>query len=120
MNLQQFVESSLKEIITGVSRAQEHCATLSSEALINPPVMYGADDGPKGKHYATRGDWNLVQFVEFDVAVTADTASETKGGGGIKVYGLLSADGGASVVDKSSVVSRLKFTVPLALPKSSR
>ena len=119
MNLQDFVESSLKEIIAGVSRAQEHARTVNKEALINPRVMYGADNGPKGKHYATPGDWNLVQFVEFDVAVTADSASETKGSGGIKVYGLLSADGGASVVDKSSVVSRLKFTVPLALPKRS-
>jgi hypothetical protein len=119
MTLHQFVETSLKEIISGVRGAQDFAKTVSDGARINPPVMYSADSGPKGKHYATPGDANLVQFVDFDVAVTIDSATEAKGGGGIKVYGLLSAEGGGSSSDRNSTVSRIKFSVPVALPKTA-
>lgn len=121
MNLEEFVETSLKQIIAGVRKAQ--AATRLSgkhppEAdVINPAVMYGADPAPKGKYFATVGR-NLVHFVDFDVAVTTDSATEAKGGLSLKVAGI-GLGGGGSASDRDTVVSRIKFQVPIVLPQST-
>lgn len=120
MNLEEFVETSLKQILAGVRKAQEATRLPGkhpSEAdIINPAVMYGADAGPKDKHYATVGR-NLVHFVDFDVAVTTDSSSEAKGDLSLKVAGI-GFSGGAGGSDHDSVVSRIKFQVPITLPRS--
>lgn len=121
MDLEEFVSTTLTQIINGVKRAQEATRITGkhpSEAdLVNPAVMYSADVAPKGKHFATTGR-NLVHFVSFDVAVTADSTSDGKGGLSLKVAGLgFDAGGGGSTRD--SVVSRIKFEVPIALPQTA-
>jgi hypothetical protein len=120
MNLEEFVEASLRQIIDGVRKAQEATRIEgkhpSDADLVNPKVMYSADSAPKGKHFATQGR-NLVHFVSFDVAVTSDSAADAKGGFSIKVAGIgFNAGGGGS--ERDTVVSRIKFEVPLALPQS--
>lgn len=121
MNLAEFVEASLTQIITGVRRAQDTTRLVSkspSEAdLINPSIMYAADSAPKGKHFATQSR-NLVHFVSFDVAVTTDSSSDAKGGISIKVAGIgLDASGGGTT--KDTVVSHIKFEVPITYPQPS-
>lgn len=120
MNLEEFIETSLKQIIGGVKKAQEATRLPGkhpSEAdVINPAVMYGADSAHKGKYFATVGR-NLVHFVDFDVAVTTDSATEAKGGLSIKVVGI-GVGGGGSTSDRDTVVSRIKFQVPIMLPQS--
>jgi len=121
MNLEEFVSTSLEQIVNGVKRAQETTrlkGKCSFEAnLVNPAVMYSADMAPKGAYFAT-SDRNLVHFVSFDVAVTADSAVEGRGGISLKVAGLGFEAGGTGLT-KDSVVSRIKFEVPIALPKST-
>ncbi len=120
MNLEDFVDTSLRQIIAGVKKAQKATRLPGkhpSEAdVINPVVMYGADPAPKGKYFATV-DRNLVHFVDFDVAVTTDSTSEVKGGLSLRVAGI-GFGGGGGVSDKDSVVSRIKFQVPILLPQS--
>jgi hypothetical protein len=121
MNLEDFVEATLCQIIGGVEKAQ--VATRLPERhhteadLVNPRVMYGADSAPKGKYFA-RQDRNLVHFVSFDVAVTSEQSVEGKGGFSIKVAGV-GFNAGAGGADRDTVVSRVKFEVPLALPQTS-
>jgi hypothetical protein len=83
MNLEEFIESTLSQIISGVRKAQKATrlpGKHASEAdVINPPIMYDADSAPKGKYFATTGR-NLVHFVDFDVAVTTDSSTDAKGG----------------------------------------
>lgn len=121
MNLEEFVESSLRQIISGVRKAQEATRLPGkhpTEAdVVNPAVMYGADPAPKGKYFATIGR-NLVHFVDFDVAVTTDSMSEAKGNLSLKVAGI-GIGGGGGVSDQDSVVSRIKFQVPIVLPQSA-
>jgi len=121
MNLEEFVKVSLEQIISGVKKAQESTKLPdkhSSEAdLINPAIMYSADSAPKGKYFATM-QRNLVHFVEFDVAVSADNTTEAKGGFSLKVAGLGGVEAGAGGSETSSSISRVKFSVPLQLPKS--
>lgn len=120
MNVEEFVDTSLRQIIAGVKKAQEVTRLPDkhpSEAdVVNPKLMYGADPAPKGKYFATN-DRNLVHFVDFDVAVTTDSTSEGKAGLSLKVAGIgLGVGGGGS--DRDSVVSRIKFQVPIVLPRS--
>jgi len=120
MKLDEFVETSLIEIIEGVKKAQKATKESNKTGIevnhINPDVMYSADSAPKGKFYAT-SDRNLVHFVDFDVAVTVDTGTAVKGGAGLRVAGI---GVGADVQESSQniVVSRIKFQVPIILPKS--
>jgi hypothetical protein len=121
MNLEEFVEASLTQIINGVRKAQVATRIPGkhpTEAdLINPAIMYSADPAPKGKHFATVGR-NLVHFVSFDVAVTTDSATEAKGGLSIKVAGI-GFDAGGGGAAKDTVVSHIKFEVPITLPQTS-
>ena len=121
MNLEDFVDSSLRQIISGVKKAQEATRLPGkhpTEAdVVNPPVMYNADPAPKGKYFATVGR-NIVHFVDFDVAVTTDSTSEAKADLSLKVVGI-GIGGGGGVSDTDSVVSRIKFQVPIVLPQSA-
>ena len=121
MNLEQFIQSTLAEIIAGVKGAQVETRLSgkhhTESDLINPRIMYGADAAPKGKYFA-RQDRNLVHFVSFDVAVTSEQSAEAKGGFSIRVAGI-GANAGAGGSERDTVVSRIKFEVPIALPQSS-
>ena len=119
MELDTFIEESLKQIIQGVKKAQVATSPPNKNprefAHINPDIMYSADNAPKGKYYASVYK-DLVLFVEFDVAVTTDYKDEAKGGLGIKVFGIGIGAGGSSA-EGGSTVSRIKFQVPVRLPK---
>jgi hypothetical protein len=120
MTLDQFVETSIRQIIESVKRAQVATRLqnkhISEADVINPGVMYDADYAPKGKYFSTITR-NLVHFVDFDVAVTTDSKDEDKSGLSLKVMGI-GFDMGDSTLDRSSVVSRIKFQVPILLPRS--
>ena len=120
MNLEEFVDTSLRQIIAGVKKAQEGTRLPgkhpSNADVVNPKIMYDADPAPKGKYFATV-DRNLLHFVDFDVAVTTDSTSEAKGDLALKVAGI-GIGGGGGVSDRDSVVSRIKFQVPIVLPRS--
>ena len=69
MNLEEFVDTSLRQIIAGVKKAQEGTRLPgkhpSNADVVNPKIMYDADPAPKGKYFATV-DRNLLHFVDFD------------------------------------------------------
>ena len=77
--------------------------------------MYSGDSAPKGKYHATVSR-NPVHFVDFDIAVSAGTTKEAKGGAEIKVA-VISANAGGGISNTNSVVSRIKFQVPTTLPR---
>jgi len=121
VSLDQFIEETLSAILRGVSNAQKLDEAKETapedDTLVNPDIMYGADSGPKGKNYATIGR-NLVHMVDFDVAVTTSekTAAEGKAGVFVAVLGL-GVKG--EISEQGGVVSRIKFQVPIALPKTA-
>lgn len=121
MNLEEFVETCLMQIVSGVKKAQaatRRDGRHHSEAdLVNPSIMYSADSAPKGKFFATV-ERNLVHLVEFDVALTTVSSSDAGGGVNLAVAGI-GLKAGASGRDEETAVSRVKFSVPIALPRSS-
>ena len=50
--------------------------------------------------------------------VTVDTTADAKGGLNLKVAGIGGFEAGGGKTDRESVVSRIKFQVPIQLPKS--
>lgn len=121
MDLAEFVEMSLVQIINGVSRAQKATRLsgrdISEADIINPAIMDRAENAPKGKYYITIYN-NLVLFVDFDVAVTTESTLGASGGGRIRVLGVgVGAEG--STQSKDVTASRIKFQVPISLPRSA-
>jgi hypothetical protein len=111
MELEEFVKSTLVEVVRGVTSAQEEMR--GSGARVNPHMRaiskehsIGQPEGFGGQH---------VDYMNFDIAVTVQSEQEAKGGGGIKVMGLgVGVD--ASTGSSTSNVSRISFKVPLMFP----
>jgi hypothetical protein len=98
MELQDFIAETLKQIISGVRRAQESAIEL------------GAKINPRG------GAMVEMRNVHFDVAVSTSEGTDTKGG----IVVLVGPVGSVGSEDQSDVASsarsRIKFSVPLKLP----
>ena len=100
MELEEFVKTSLIQIMRGVKTAQHEWAVdMHGGGVINP--SFGDADLP-----------NRVQEVKFDVAVTTSSRNEVGGGGGIKVWAA-DLSGKATHNSENSSVSRIAFTVPI-------
>ncbi len=101
MELREFVERSLAEIIQGVAAAQQEVSKgARSNGSINPKALM-------------RG--NELVSVQFDVAVTAVEGGAA--GGGISVLGgIVSIGGQAKSETRAESISRIKFDVPVWLP----
>jgi len=92
MNIKDFVSETLKEIASGVKEAQkDNCVVV---------VRYAS---------------GTIREVEFDIAVTAVEETGTSGKVGISVWSIGAGMSGKTE-SSSSVVSRIKFGVPLQLP----
>lgn len=114
MELDVFISESLKAIIKGVKEVQEFAR--ENGARINPHleqdvlkknvpyVFYEGEDGIRA-----------ITTVDFDVAVTLANEREKEGKGGINVLAM-SIGGSLSDKDVNQTVSRIKFSVNVALP----
>lgn len=112
IKLEDFVSEALKEIINGVTTAQNHAA--AKNARVNPAGLnYRTDQGVVKLWDHETGE--IAQEVHFDVAVTVTEGTETKGGMGIFVGAFGMGSHGQSEKEKS-VVSRISFDVPIILP----
>ena len=116
MELQHFVTEALKQVVGGVKDAQAACAET------------GADINPQGLSFMPNkigeGRWDsrtdiFAEFVEFDVAVTADQGESAKAGIGI-VVGVVSLGSVRATDSKNASMSRIKFRVPVILPPGGR
>jgi len=105
IQLKEFVQSTLVEIVEGVRAAQVEAekigANINPTQLENVTAMHGKN-------------WNVAQTVEFDVAVSASDEGSSKGGIGVFVAGV-----GLGVQHKTaeltSALSRIRFSVPILL-----
>jgi hypothetical protein len=115
MKLQEFVNETLREIIAGVKQAQAYA--VDNGALVNPRDYSGCQEEKPFANVPVGEGWERtpIKEIDFDVAVTSTDTAETQAGAGVFVAAL-----GFGVRDKSdtvnSCVSRIKFSVPLALP----
>jgi len=113
MELDEFVRTTLQQILKGVREAQKtDDGKPDTKRGIISPFIGGA--GAKGKYFMSNGGY-LVHMVEFDVAVTTESGDNVSGGGKISVLGFGVGSAG-SVSSKDTMASRIKFEVPISLP----
>ena len=111
MDLKQFVSMSLEQIMAGVADAQK--AAHGGE--VNPNIWMNQGDAAKLKILqADSGNW--IHMVDFDIAVTVGESTGTQGGVGLVVGPVALGSKGQSSAESSSV-SRIRFQVPISLPK---
>lgn len=109
MELKDFVKTTLVEIAEGVKEAQD--ATTEMGAAINPSAMY--DNLAKG---TMLHDGVPIQEIEFDVAVVAREEADVTPGGGISIV-VLKAEVNGKFAYENTAVNRIRFHVPIALPR---
>jgi hypothetical protein len=106
--LDEFISATLVGIQRGVQRAiEERSKEGQTGGVINPVFGKSVEAGIN----AGRD----LQKVEFDVAVTVSDKSSKDGKAGIRVFSI-ELGGGASTGAEHSIVSRVKFTVPVIPP----
>jgi len=114
MDLKEFVSETLISIVSGVADAQMKVEELG--AKVNPAGL--RKNHNKSTDNAVWDDSNnnyAQQIITFDVAVTAE--DNAKAGAKVKVIaGLFGADANAETGNKNSLVTRVKFSVPILLP----
>ena len=112
MDLQEFVKQTLVQISCGVKEAQD--ATRDVGAFVNPDLSSPTTDA--AKHGLLLAENDYAQIVQFDVALSVSDSKGTKGGIGVLAGAITLGSSGQSNAENSSV-SRVKFVVPLVLPK---
>ena len=112
MNLKDFVSETLSEIIEGVKNVKQDEAKFGAE--INPDVFGDTKDIVRQGLLKMSGS-KTVTIVDFDVAVTAIEGQGAKGGVGV-FAGAIGLGGQGESKIENSTVSRIKFSVPVALP----
>ncbi|MEC9407385.1 MAG: hypothetical protein VX549_08920 [Pseudomonadota bacterium] len=116
MELKEFIRESLVQIARGIEESNSQLA--DSKASVNPPSVkvYSKEAKAYGRVSTQMVDSAaLVEFVEFDVAVTADSGSETGGGLKVSIASIGAGAEGKSSTSQSSA-SRIKFGIPMVYP----
>lgn len=112
LTLKEFVSETITAIVDGVCEAQKR----SGWRKVNPPLSpCDVLKISEQQGFMTGADGELVQKVEFDVAVEASKEKESKAGLRVFVVGASAGLFGNSS-QKASTISRVKFCVPLSLP----
>lgn len=113
MELDQFIADALTQIVKGVESAQKNTGKGAVNAT---SIKTHADSAPKGKYFTAAYN-QLVQMVDFDIAVTVTDATTAEAGGKISIASW-SIGGKGSVKGEEQTVSRIKFSIPVVLPTS--
>lgn len=112
MDLRDFVSETLTQIVDGVKSSQDKA--IESGAMVNPKLSTSWEQA--GKHGFLKIGDGYAQIVQFDVALSVTEGTGTKGGIGVFAGAINLGSSGQSNNENSSV-SRVKFCVPLSLPK---
>ena len=108
MDLKDFIQTAVSQIVEGMVGAQAAAATHG--ATLNPaPEASARGNASTAGHAQTAA---RVSNIAFDVAVTA---VDSAGAGGATLH---VAGAGADLHAKGEQVTRLQFSLPIALPEA--
>jgi hypothetical protein len=114
MDLKDFIQTAVTQIIEGVVAAQ--AAAAAHRVVVNPAM----DPVGRGGSASTRptADGARVSNIAFDVAVTGVEGSAAQGSGKLQVAGTWSARAGAETNATGEHCTRLQFSLPIAFPEA--
>ena len=113
MDLKDFIQTAVTQIVEGVVAAQAVAA--AHRVAVNPAVE------PSGRGAAIAGhaaNGSRLSNITFDVAVTGGEGSSALGGGKLLVAGAWSARAGAETQATGEHFTRLQFSLPIAFPEA--
>jgi hypothetical protein len=102
MDLKDFVADVISQIQDGVTEAIRRHDERGTVGRINPKFP---EDNWK----------DLVQKIDFDIAITASGKTSGEGSGGVQVH-FFNTSGKLSKSHENSMTNRIKFTIPVSLP----
>jgi len=113
MELKDFIQTAVTQIVEGVVAAQ--AAAAAHHVVVNPAVdLQRRGASPGGQASAPR-----VSDISFDVAVTGVESSTSSGSGKLQVAGSWSARAGAEThAATAEPFTRLQFSLPIAFPEA--
>ena len=114
MTVKEFVEDTLVQIVEGVKAAQAKVAP--SGAFINRAGLTGPVSQLEGRRYDSQTG-EIEEQVRFDLAVTSESGSGTKGGVGVFLGSVALGSQGQSA-NRDLLVNRVQFSVPILFPQS--
>lgn len=115
MKLDEFIFESIKQVVDGIEKARDYAETKGSKISGKGLSFVGAQNGA-GIVFYDSNNGEIIEKIEFDVAVTAKEGDTTKGGAGLFV-GAFGIGVQGQTESENSSMSRIKFSVPLFLPK---
>jgi len=115
MDLKEFVQQTITEIVKGIASSQEEIEPFGG--IVNPPVM--GNGSTAAEQNFVRTAVGAASVFNFDIALTATEGKDTKAGISV-VSGLANLGAGGNSNSENSSVSRIQFSVPVALPKSGK
>ena len=112
MDLKDFIQTAVAQIVEGVVAAQS--AAAGHRVVVNPAV-----DAPRrGAPVALGTEASRVTNISFDVAVTGVEGSAAQGSAKLQVAGTWSARAGAETNASGEHCTRLQFSLPIAFPEA--
>ena len=116
MDLEDFVAESLRQIVSGVSRAQRETHSMGARIY---PLMFGTRaDGSRLTGEDAEGNSRPAYEVKFDVAVTV--SASTGSGAEMKArLHILEAGIGGKSANENTTASRVSFSIPVVYPVHS-
>ena len=111
MELNKFIQNTLKQIIEGVAESQAYAKEKG--AVINPSRVSYHKDGKNSFH-----DDAMPQDVQFDVGLTSINTDGSNEGVGV-FLGAIKLGKNNQESNQTSALTKVKFTVPLVLPSDS-
>lgn len=118
MEIQEFVQTSIVGVMSGIRGAQNEYSNGNS--AYDPLICPAWEPPTTDAGGSTRGHADKIHELEFDLAVTITESTSSRAGGkaGIKVIGLSSVDLGISAQSNGShsTISRIRFKIPVRYP----
>lgn len=115
MVLKDFIKETLTQIVSGIE--ETNAEIVSKSAFVVSSNIQASKDNCKIKATIDKSrNYHVISDVDFDVAISTQDSEKVQGGGQIQVLSFLNLGSNGSSENLSSSVSRVKFTIPLALP----
>lgn len=109
VNLDEFVRSTLVQIVKGVVEAQDAVRELSG--YVNP--------APRVHREAETTDGLPITSIAFDIGLVASQSQGTDAGVVVSVASLLRLNAGGKSANADEAAHRISFSIPIALPLDS-
>lgn len=115
MKLDDFISETISQIINGIKKANEF-AKENGGKIDASNLGYTGSKGGGGIIFFDISTREIVQNIEFDIAVTANDTEKGKSGIGVFI-GSIGLGTQIENGNENTIVNRIKFSIPLYLPK---